>query len=341
MATATVLQFPPEPPSDDLLVEIVRRRTERLARKSKGYARTVPIASDIDPASCLRRQVLEIVRWQDKPLFEASTQARFEAGNIWEDQATIALKTDGFQVVAEQVPFELTRRGGGDVVLRGRIDGKIRWGLEEIPFEVKSMNPLVFDRISTVDDLARYWWTTKYVPQLQAYLVGHGHPWGFFYLTNMAGQWKALRVDLDYAMAERIWSFAESIVDGVQTYRADGSLPGYTPDATQCAHCDFFGRTCNPDTIEQGAAMLADPELEASLARWCELREPHREYDGLDRRVKDALKKALDVRPEARAIVGRFAVLIKDKPVKAEEKPRAARVDRVVTIEELLRGDNA
>jgi hypothetical protein len=325
-------------PSVDLLAEIERRRNERLAGMSKGYARTVPIASDISPTSCLRRQVLEIVRWQDKPLFEASTQARFEAGNIWENQATIALKQDGFQVIAEQVPFELKKRGGGDVVLRGRIDGKIRWGGQEIPFEVKSMNPLVFERVNTVEDLERFWWCQKYVPQLQAYLVGHGHPWGFFYLTNMAGQWKALRVDLDYALAERIWTFAESITDGVRTYRADGTLPAYTSDLTQCSHCDFFGRTCQPDIVEQGARMLEDPELEAQLARWFELREPRSEYEGLDRRVKDALKKALPVRPEARGLVGRFVVAIKDKPVKAEEKPRAARVDRVVTIEALETG---
>ena len=324
----------------DLLSEIERRRNERLTKKSKGYARTVPIASDIDPESCRRRQVLEIVRWQDKPLFAASTQARFEAGNIWEDQATIALKTDGFQVVAEQVPFELTRRGGGDVVLRGRIDGKIRWGLEEIPFEVKSMNPHVFDHVSTVEDLGRYWWTGKYVPQLMAYLLGHGHPWGFFYLTNMAGAWKALRVELDYAMGERIWSFAESIVNGVQTYRADGTLPGYTADPTLCAHCDFFGRTCNPDTIEQGAAVLNSPELEEALARWSQLRESHREYEGLDKRVKGALKKAIPG-SDAKALVGRFAVTIVDKHVKAEKEIRGARVDRIVTIEELLRGDNA
>jgi hypothetical protein len=333
MATANVLQAEPE--RADLLSEIVRRRTERLTRKSKGYARTVPIASDIDPASCRRRQVLEIVRWQDKPLFEAATQARFEAGNIWEDQATIALKTDGFQVVAEQVPFELTRRGGGDVVLRGRIDGKIRWGLEEIPFEVKSMNPIVFDHVSTVDDLARYWWTTKYMPQLQAYLVGHGHPWGFFYLTNMAGQWKALRVELDYAMAERIWAFAESIVDGVQTYRADGTLPGYTSAPTQCAHCDFFGRTCNPDIVEQGARFLEDPDLHAQLERWNELRGPAKEYGSLDKRVKEALRKALPG-PDARGIAGHFAVQISERQVKGfEVKPRT---DRIVEIEELVAG---
>jgi hypothetical protein len=339
MATANVLQFPPEPPSEDLLTEIVRRRTERLAGQSKAYARTIPIASDVAPDSCARRQVLEIVKWEDKPLFEADRQARFEAGNRAEEDIIIDLKRDGFRVVQEQVPFELKHRRTGEPCLRGKIDGKLQWNGQTVPFEIKSAHPNIFSSIGSVEDWNRWWWTRKYPSQLHSYLLGHGHEWGFWILTDCLGNWKPLRADLDYALAERIWTFAESIMDGVRAYRADGSLPAYTSDATQCGHCDFFGRTCNPDTIEQGARMLGDPELEAQLARWCELREPYREYNGLDKRVKDALKKALPGKPEARAIVGRYAVTITDKPVKAEEKPRAARVDRVVTIEELLKGD--
>ena len=336
---ATVLQFPPEPPTDDLLVEILRRRTERLAGQAKAYARTIPIASDIDPASCARRQVLEIVAWQDKPMPEADRQARFEAGIRAEEDIIIDLKRDGFRVVQEQVPFELKHRRTGEPCLRGKIDGKLEWKGQGVPFEIKSANPLVFNRIATVADFEHFWWMRgKYPSQLQAYLVGHGHEWGFWILTDCLGNWKPLRAALDYAHAERIWAFAESILDGVRAYRADGTLPGYTADPTQCAHCDFFGRTCNPDTINQGAQMLADPELEAQLARWCELREGHREYDGLDKRVKSALKTALPTQPEARGIVGRFAVTITDRTVKAEAKPRAARTDRIVEIEELVAG---
>jgi hypothetical protein len=335
---ATVLQFPPEPPSDDLLTEILRRRTERLAGQAKAYARTIPIASDVDPDSCARRQVLEIVAWQDKPVPEADRQARFEAGSRAEEDIIIDLKRDGFRVVHEQLPFELKHRRTGEPCLRGKIDGKVEWKGKPVPFEIKSAHPNIYGSINSTADWDRWWWTRKYPSQLQSYLVGHGHEWGFWILTDCLGNWKPLRADLDYALAERIWAFAESVLDGVRAYRADGTLPGYTADPTQCAHCDFFGRTCNPDTIEQGAAMLSDPELEAQIARWCELREPHREYDGLDKRVKSALKTALPAQPTARGIVGRFAVTITDRPVKAEAKPRPARVDRIVEIEELKSG---
>ena len=353
MSTASVLTFPPQPPGD-LLAEIARRRTARLTALSKAYARALPIASDIDPESCLRRQVLEIVAWQDKPLPGAELQARFEVGNLVEREAIIALQKDGFEVVEQQTPFELVRRGTREPVLRGRTDGKIRWAAEKVPFEVKSMNPNIYGQINTLEDFDRYFWTRKYPNQLQAYLVGYEHPWGFLYLTDCLGHWKPIRMDLDYAMAERIWSFAESIDDGVKAYRKDGTLPGFSERPSDCTHCDFFGRTCNPSIIEPGARFLSDPELLADLERREALiAAGAKKLDSLDKSIKERLKLCLPVPPlnpdetleayaarlkelpASNAIAGRFTVEIAPKFVRAEKAPRQARVDRVVTIEAL------
>ena len=353
MSAASVLPFPPQPPGD-LLAEIARRRTARLTALSKAYARAVPIASDIDPDSCLRRQVLEIVAWQDKPLPGAELQARFEIGSLLEREAIIALQTDGFEVVEQQTPFELVRRGTREPVLRGRTDGKIRWGSERIPLEVKTMNANTFAQIHTLEDFERYWWTRKYPTQLQAYLVGYEQSWGFIYLTDCLGHWKPIRMDLDYSMAERIWSFAETIDDGVKTYRKDGTLPAYSTRPSDCTHCDFFGRTCNPPIIEAGARFLSDPELLADLERREALiTAGAKRLDALDKSIKERLKLSLPVPalnegetleayaarlkelPASNAIAGRFTVEIAPKFVRAEKAPRQARVDRVVTIEAL------
>lgn len=341
MAAPNLLPFVPGPPEDDLLEAIRQRRAERFAQQSQAYARSVPIASDIDPASCLRRQVLEVVAWSDKRLPDPSRQARFDAGNRAEDAIVIDLKRDGFRVVAEQVPFELKHRKTGEVALRGKIDGKIEWRREAVPFEIKSAHPNIFEAINSVEDFERFWWTKgKYPAQLHSYLVGHNHPWGFWILTDCLGNLKLLRAELDYSLAERIWAFAEAIVDGIRAYRESQTLPPPTSDVAQCAHCDFYRRTCQPDIVEQGAAMLADPELEAAVARWFELRPAHREYEGVDRRVKSALRLALPQQPIAMGIVGGYAVTIKDKPVRAETQPRPARTDRIVTIDPLA-GDAA
>jgi hypothetical protein len=326
---ATATQLPPQP---DLLEEIQRRRAERLASRSRAYARSVPIASDIDPASCLRRQVLEIVRWEDKPLPDARLQGRFEVGERTERDVIIDLKRDGFDVEGEQTAFELRRRGGVDIVLRGRIDGKIRWGSERVPFEVKSLMPAIFDRVQTIADFDRYWWTRKYPYQLQSYLIGHGHPWGFFAVSNLLGEIRLIRVELDYDLAERLWAFAEQVAAAVHQARQDGTLPTYTSDPTECAHCPFFGRTCNPDIVEQGARFLSDPELVLQLERWAELKPAASEHAGLDKRLKERIR-ATGIE---RALAGDFAITVTPKPVKAYEVK--ARVDQVVKIERLGSG---
>lgn len=329
LATPPVVTAP-APPAD-LLAEIGRRREARLTSKAKAYPRTHPIASDVDPDSCLRRQVLEVVAWEDKPLFEAKTMARFEVGTIWENEAVINLKRDGFEVVAEQTPFQLNDRKTGVPVLRGRIDGKIRWEGKEVPFEVKSMNPNVYARVDTLDDLMRFFWTKKYISQLLAYLIGHGHEWGFFYLTDCLGGWKAIRVDLDYAKAEQIWAYAEQIVAAITEYRAAKTLPAYSSDPTECARCPFFKRSCQPDIVEQGATFLDDPEILPVLDRWYALKPAAKEFEGLDKQIKTRIK-ATEIE---RGIAGDYVISVTKRPVK--EYTVKARVDKWISIEPLTK----
>lgn len=356
MASPTVVQFPNAAPAPDLLEEIRRREDARLRALSKAYARSVAIASDIDPESCLRRQVLNIVAWQEKPLADTVLQARFEAGNLQEREGIKKLIDLGFEVVEQQVTFELVRRGGGkEVVLRGKTDGKIRWGQERVPFEVKSLHPNIYQQIDTIEDFQRWGWARRYPSQLEAYLVGHGAEWGFFLLTDCLGHWKTIRVDLDYDLAERIWVYAEKVYEGVGAWRKDSTLPAYTKDISECARCEFFGGTCNPPSIEAGAALLSDPDLINDLERREALiAAGAKDLDKLDHSIKARLKAALAV-PEQEmdetleaygarlkalgpklGTAGRFAVSIGVKVVRPEEKPRAGRVDRVVSIEPVL-----
>lgn len=357
--SAAVLSTPTSP-LPDLLDEIRRREEARLRSLSKAYPRSVPIASDVDPASCLRRQVLQIVAWQDRPLPEPDLQARFEVGILQEREGIAKLLQLGFDVVEQQVPFELVRRGGGrEVVLRGKVDGKIRWGAQRVPFEIKSLHPNIYERVETLADFDRWAWARRYPSQLQAYLIGHGAEWGFFLLTDCLGHWRMVRIELDLDLAERIWRFAEAAHDGVVGWRRDGTLPGYSADPTECARCEFFGRACQPELVERGAALLRDPELVADLERREALiAAGARELDGIDRSVKERLRAALPASPQrdgetlqayaarlkaagpAGGIAGRFAVSVAAKFVRAEREPRAARVDRVVSIEPLLPADD-
>ena len=108
------------------------------------WPRRNPIASDIGP--CGRETALSILHWQERPAPSPELKARFEMGNECEARVMRQLSLMGFQVVEQQGPFEL-RDKAGRVILSGKIDGKIRFRGERIPFDVKSSDPRAFDRL--------------------------------------------------------------------------------------------------------------------------------------------------------------------------------------------------
>jgi len=319
----------------DLVEAIQTKLDERAAGMVSVSPKNQPYASDVDPASCLRRQVLSITHWQERAPIPADRQGRLEAGVEAEGKAIRLLKELGFTVVKEQMPFELKHRKANVPCLRGKIDAFIQWRRAEVPTEVKSLHPHVFASLGSIEDLDRWWWTRRYLYQLQAYMIGYGLPEALLVVTNLLGEWKLFPIALDYEIAERIWSYAETVLDRVAAFREAGALPDYSTNPTECARCDFFGRACQPPLLELGARWLEDPELHADLERWSELRPSHREYEALDKRVKGSIRKALPASPVARGIAGRFAITVSDHSVKAEAKPRPARVDRYVEIEPL------
>lgn len=297
-----------EPP--DLVDEIVLRRARRLKLRAKQYERKNPIASDIDPDSCLRRQVLEIVAWEDKPLLDnPSLQAMFEAGDWLENRCKLWLIEDGFDVIEGQTRFELKHRRTGEICLSGKTDFAIQWGVYKPRVEHKMVSPFIFNQIQEAGDFdqKKFPWMRKYPAQLQSYLIGQNEPWGLFMITDGRGDWRAIRVELDYEFAERIWSFAETIVEWVDVFRADESLPDFTKDQDQCARCPFKGRTCNPPEINDAPQILASGELEILLSRRDELKEDGKEYEKLDKAVKKSLK---ELRPNngKKLVVGDFVI---------------------------------
>jgi hypothetical protein len=143
---------------------------------------------------------------------------------------------------------------------------------------------------------------------MQAYLIGYERPWGLFWVTNLRGDWKPIPVWLDYAVAEKVWSYAEDIVFAAKMYREGGPLPPFTRDPTECARCPFFGRACNPPIREQGATVIEDEYLEAALGRRFALEQPHREFQALDRRIRERLLLGPQLQ-----ICGEFMVSIQER----------------------------
>lgn len=327
---------PPDPvaPVRELAAAILAKREQHLIDERTAYQRSNPIASDIDPQGCLRRQVYEVTDWQVKPAFDAWVLARFAAGNAEERRAVNELREIGYDISLQQMPFELKTRDGR-TALRGRIDGMLDVTLEgvrqQVPLEVKSMNPNVWARIDSAIDLEKFWWTRKYAHQLQAYLIGNNLEAGLFLLSDCLGHWKLLPVGLDLDAAERIWSYAESIIAALDAQKATGALPAYTDDREQCGRCPFFGRVCQPPLVNAGATTIEDEDLESQLARWFDLKPFAKEYEALDKSVKSTLKD----NGAPLAVCGEFAIEIVEQNVKAEKAPRAAYTKKVVKIDRM------
>lgn len=323
-------------------LEAAAARAYEQGSRGRWGGRAQPIPSDLDPDSCRRRQVLEIVEPGAKAPLPRHVLERFEAGDRAERDVVDWLSDScRLEVLERQVPFGLHHRKTGAKVVSGRIDGVLRF---EVPrtravLEVKLVSTWEFDRLERYEDLPDRWWTRRWVSQLQLYLVGRGLEHGLLVLTDGRRR-KALQVPLDLEAAERAWQFAEEVVDAVGLYHkaereGAASLPAFTDDKQQCARCPFFGRACNPPGLEAGAEVVDDEVLEREIGRWRELEESWREREQLDRRIKTALRYGIPKEKDAlrRRLVGPYMVEVVGRAVKAEKEPRPARVDLVVSIE--------
>jgi len=272
--------------------EILRRRTESLERRIEKYPRNNPIASDI--GECGREMVLSILHWEERGLPSPELKARFERGNLVEDTVLRELSSLGISVRVERQPFEI-RDKKGRLVLRGKVDGFVKWEHAEYPMEVKSLDPNVFRQVDSVEDFQRWIWASKYPRQLQAYLYANNLEEGFFLLDDCLGHWKLIPVRLDFAEMEQILQRCERAVEAVENYRSGVGdltrfLPEYHKDPAVCRRCWAFGRVCTPPAEYHGLVMADDPEFEHALDRRGELQAAHKEYEALEKAIKERVK---------------------------------------------------
>lgn len=305
----------------DVLAEIATRRAEALARRTRQYPRSNPIASDLGP--CARETVLAMTRWQERPLPSPELKARFERGNLIEDAVLRELGALGLRVRTERTPFEI-KDTAGRAILRGSVDAFLEWAdpdgrRQDYPLEVKSLDPNIFRRVETVEDFQRWAWMRRYPRQLWSYCYAHNLEAGFFLLDDCLGHWKLIPVPLDYEATEAILQQCEAAV----AHRDAGTLPDFHPDPAVCQRCWAFGRACEPPAMRPGFTILADEELERKLERMGELAAAADEHDALEKEVKAAVKGKDGL------VIGRW--LIRGKEVIKHFKPQPAKpaADRV------------
>jgi|SRR5436190_4946053 len=254
--------------------------------------------------ACERRMVLEMTQPEALPPWQPEVLAKFRRGDDRERDLLADLTRVGrdaeppFAVTGQQERFEL-RDHKSRVAIVGKVDAQLKIDGAVAPLEIKSWSPMMVSRIEKFSDLFEGPWTRPGAYQLLCYLFGAGVPFGFL-LLDRSGIPMLLPVELDQHL-DRLEDFlarAERALD----HRDAGTLPDYVEDPAECQRCGFYGSTCNPPLIHEGAAILNDPELEANLDRREELKPVAKEYDRLDDQIKQQLRGVTE------GVAGKFII---------------------------------
>lgn len=273
----------------EVIAGIQMKRSLALERKINVYPRTHFIASDI--TDCDKYATHSILDWEQKERFTPDTIARFEVGNKEELNLISELSALGIQIIHSQAPFEIPHPKTGEMICRGKIDGKIHVDRHnQFPIEFKSIAPNLFDQIDTYEDLDRLPHLRKYKRQMQLYLYGNNKEVGVMLFSNLLGRWKFIVVYRDDAEVDFILKRLQSNWDLVKE-KKHGTPILY--DEKICGKCSFR-HICLPDIKRDGAEMLEDSTLEKMIAEVTELKPLAKKYEALDERVKDIFKARTD-----------------------------------------------
>ena len=270
--------------SETLAQEILNRREHRLQSLASVSRQVCPRASSI--TSCDREMVYSITNWDKRPAPDLHLMARFEEGREQERKVIRELLDLGFEIVEGQKPFEIKDRKGR-VALTGHIDGMALWKDKKVPFEVKSLDPNIYNQIDKVEDFNKYEWAKRYPLQMQSYLFGNNEDEGLFIITDCKGHWKLFPVTLNLELVERILQRCEYVVYCVIKEK----LPEFHKDISICKRCWALGRVCTPPMdFGEGMQIIEDPEMEILLEKWTELKPSEKEYKEIDNHIKKYFK---------------------------------------------------
>lgn len=302
---------------NDLIIDINKRESERLATQGKQYRKTTNWASSI--GECKREMFYSITEWDKKPVPDLHLLARFEEGREQERKILRRLLENGLDVIEGQKPIDIKDRKGR-VVISARLEGKVRWNGSKIPFEIKSLNPNVYARIDTVEDFNKMEWSRRYPIQMNLYLYAENAEQGLFILTDCLGHFKLIPCFLDLDLVERVLTVCTEVMDAVES----GNPPDFLRHKPNtCKKCWAFGRVCQPPIEpQQGLELIDNSELLDALIRREQTEEAHHDYAVADKIIKDILKG------KPMVICGDYQITGEEKNVHYKEQPAKPAFDQ-------------
>jgi hypothetical protein len=270
---------------------------EEYARNAKVFPCYVNRASEIGHP-CERYLFFQRTAYALKSLPSEKLMEIFEGGRAIEDLCEDELKKAGYKVIEGQRPYMDEKHQ-----ISGHIDGKVKILEQNCPIEIKGINEHAFKNLKCVDDFLKSGksWLMKYPAQLLIYLYLDNSANGILYLKSKSlAEFKAIPIILyDYLdYVESLLKKADRINEAVSKKEKPKQIP-YSDYI--CGYCDFL-TTCLPDKEGIELDFIDNPELEADLKRYMELKPGMAEYDKLDKHLSACFKG------RDRLVIGNFIV---------------------------------
>ena len=239
---------------------------------------------------CIRFLVLSRTSNELKALHDVGLQRIFDLGNLYEEYLLRQMAASGqVQVIEQQRAYEWKKFN-----LTGRIDGKLAVNGSFVPLEIKSSSPNAFAGIRELEPIdmlkSKFSWIRKYPAQILLYMLMEGAEFGVMVFINKASGEQSEKI---FRLEGELLEYAETILKKLEAVNAHVSL-GTAPDAKlidDCKGCAFCKTACFPGAdYGPGIDILQDPELEAKLDRRGEIEPVAKEFEALDKELKDGFK---------------------------------------------------
>lgn len=230
---------------------------------------------------CERYLYLSIKNWEDKRLYNETTQCIFDLGNKIEEYVIQTLKDAGFEVITPTVRAWKVEKP----LITGREDLRIK--LEDgqfYPVEVKGLSPQEWEKLNSVQDFlnSKRYYVRAYPAQLYIYMYQFGKEKGYFALCNkLTGEIKLIEVPFDYEYAEKILQKAERIYKCLQK----NELPQSCDDISVCEYCDL-AHVCTANIKRVETDVDTTGELDELIDKKQELAPAYREYSEINDKIK-------------------------------------------------------
>ena len=238
---------------------------------------------------CVRFLVLARTKNELRAMHNVGLQRIFDEGSLHEDAMIRDLQAAGLRVTEQQRAYEWPK-----FELTGRIDGKLAVNGSYVPLEIKSCSPNVFAglRDLAAEDMvhSKYPWIRKYPAQILLYMLMEGVDTGLMVFKNKTTGEKLQKI---FTLDGQALEYAEGVLkklEAVNEHVRAGTEPQaeFIPD---CRGCGFSKTACWPGhDYGPGIDITQDPEIEAKLSRRAELEAAVKEFEALDKEIKEGFR---------------------------------------------------